>query len=638
MYSNRPKDIEAVMAVAARKPTPARERATPRGPFDLTAFIEEMATKTIPGRLLERCRERPHEVAYRYKRLGIYQEVTWARLREHVEAFCLGLVELGLERGDRVAVMGDPCIEWVYADLGAQSAGAIVYGVYPTSAPSEVEYLMDNGGARFFVAQNQEHLDKILPVAERLPGLQRIIVADTRALFLYRDDPRLMTFQAVEELGRRRQEREPGLFEELIARIRPEDPAIIVYTSGTTGPPKGVVIAQRGPLTGYSTWLIYPELLQGKHRTVCALALAHYLERGLTVAMPLVADVTVHIGESVDSLAQTVFEVSPTFYGTVPRYWEKFASQVLVGIETSSWIKKTAYRWAMAIGRRYIQEYWQGRRPWWLWLLHWAAWWAVFRPILDKLGFARLRAAFSGAAPIPPEVHVLWEIWGVNLRDTFSQTECGGLITTHFEPFPKPGNVGKPLPCCQVRLDEEGEVYYKARSVFMGYWRSPEATAEALLDGWVRTGDVARWLDDGSLKLIDRKKDIMITAGGKNLTPTEIESALKASPYVSEAIVFADGRKYVAALIEIDYDTISDWARSNGVLYTGFTSLANHPRVYELIAGEVEKANEHLARVEQVKKFRIIPKELDPEAEGEPITPTRKVKRKVMYQRFKDLV
>jgi len=622
------------MAITIKRPAPKKGDQAAQKPLE--EFMQELSTKTIPGRFLERCQERPDKVVYRYKHLGIYQEVTWAEYREHVENFCLGLVELGLERGDRVAIMGDPCIEWIYADMAAQSAGAIVYGIYPTSAISEVEYLMENGEAKFFVAENQEYVDKVLPLADRLPHLRKIIVADTRALFLY-DDPRLISFKEVEELGRRRKEREPGLFEELVAQVRPEDPAVIIYTSGTTGPPKGAMISHRGFLMGMSSFLTLFNPRE-EQRTVCVLPLAHILERGMTVILPMLATVTVHIGESVDTFAQTVFEVSPTFYATVPRYWEKFASQILIGIETSSWIKKQAYRLAMAIGRRYIREHWEGRHHWWLWLLYQVARWLVFRPILDKVGFMRLKTAITAAAPIPPEVHALWQIWGVNLKEAYGQTECGGLISYQVGDFPKPGNVGQPGPACQVRLDEEGEVLFKAPYVFIGYWRNPQATAETLEDGWVHTGDVATWLDGGNLKLIDRKKDIMITAGGKNLTPTEIENALKASPYISEAIVFGERRKYVSALIEIDYDTVSDWARANGVLYTGFTSLATHPKVYELIAGEIEKANQHLARVEQVKKFRIIPKELDPEAEGEPITPTRKVKRRLMYERFKDLV
>jgi long-chain acyl-CoA synthetase len=602
-------------------------------------LVELARRSTIPGLLVQRAQQSPGKVAYRYKDLGIYQELTWSRLRERVEAVCLGLVALGLRKGDRVAIMGDTCIEWVLADLGAQALGAIVYGVYPTSSPSEVLYLMQNGGARVFIAENQEHLDKVLAVADRLPALERIIVADTRALFMY-SDPRIMTFEQLEELGHQAGRRHPQLFLQLVSAVEPSDPAIIVYTSGTTGPPKGAVVSHSALLSGAAgLCLAVPELLRGHHRSVSVLPLAHIFERLMTIGLPLLIDLEVHIGEGIEEYAQTLFEVSPTFIGTVPRYWEKFASQVLIGIENSSLVKRWAYELAIAVARRRLERRWDGRDSRLLALLHHIGWLLVFRPILDKLGLMRVRVALTGAAPIPDRVQALWQMWGVDLRNGYGQTECGGLLTAQQRRFPKPGTAGRSVAGSEVRLAEDGEVLFRGPSVFSGYWQDPVKTAEVLdKEGWVHTGDVGEWTSEGELRLVDRKKDIIVTAGGKNISPTEIETLLKASPYISEAVVFGEGRRYLTALIEIDYDNCAEWARQHDIPFTGFSSLIARPELQKLIEQEVERANAHLARVEQVKYFRIIPKELDPEEEGEPVTPTRKVKRRLMYEKFRELV
>jgi len=607
----------------------------PEEPFSVLAGFK---ARTIPALFLERCRSTPDKIAFRVKDLGIYREVTWGEYLEHVRDFCLGLVELGLERGDRVAIMGDPCPEWMYADLAAQCAGGISYGIYPTSSIPEVKYLMENGGAKFFVAEDQEYVDKVLAVADELPHLRKIIVADMRAMFLY-DDPRIMSFEAVEALGRERAKREPGLFEELVFRVSPEDIATIVYTSGTTGPPKGAMISNYNLLWGFFALLTaYPEvLLNEKARTVAYLPMAHILARIQDVYFPMVGGYITHFGESPDTMAETVFEVGPTFLIGPPRIFVKFAAQLLSLIETSSYIKKKAYQAAMKIGRKYISYRWEGKAPWYWKLLYLPAYWAVFRPLLDKVGFKNIKWAMTAAAPVPPQMVALWQTWGLNLVELYGGTEFGA-VTAQRKPFSRPGNAGHPLPRVEYRVTEEGEILIKGPGVFAGYWRNEKATAEYIRDGWAHTGDAVEVLPDGSIKICDRIKDLIITAGGKNLTPSEIEKAIRASPYISEAIVFGHGRKYPTALIEIDFDTVSEWARAHGIVYTSYTSLTQHPEVIKLIAGEIKKANEQLARVEQVKVFRILPKELDPEDEADPVTATRKVQRRKMYEKFKDLV
>jgi long-chain acyl-CoA synthetase len=324
---------------------------------------------------------------------------------------------------------------------------------------------------------------------------------------------------------------------------------------------------------------------------------------------------------------------------TVPRYLQKFASQVLVGIMSSSSAKRASYALAMRYARAHARRRWTGSTTTAQDAIYRTFHAAVFRPILNKLGFDALELVVSGGAPLPREIMALWHMYGVNVVEMYGQTEgAGGIVAGQRGPFPAPGNVGTAPEGWDVKLGDDGEVLVRSPDLFEGYWNSPETTdVLRTQDGFWRTGDIGEW-HEGSLRLIDRARDFIVTAGGKTLSPSAIENGLRSSPYIAEAIVFGHGRKYLTALIEIDFDTVADWARSHDVPYTGFTSLAQHAAVVRLIRSEIERANVDLARAEQIKDFRILPKELDPEEEGEPVTPTRKVKRNQMYERFKPLV
>ncbi len=533
--------------------------------------------------------------------------------------------------------MGDPCVEYFIADIATLCAGGISYGIYTTCSITELKYQLDNGGASIFIAENQEYVDKVLAVTEELPALKQIVVADMRAMFLYQDD-RLVSFTEVQHRGRSLRAKEPSLFESRARQVRADETAVFVYTSGTTGPPKAAMLTHRDLMIGMvHTYLQgYPELDRGQHRIVTHLPLAHLVERSISVCLPLIANVVPHVGEEVENLRQTLYEVQPTFFHAVPRIWEKIASQLLVGVERSSALKRFAYRTAMRVGTRCLNDHWSGRStPLPVRLLYWVARLCVFKPMLIKVGLFKVRCALTAGAPIPPRVQSLWEIWGVNLRNLYGITE-GTLVTCQVGEFPRAGDAGLPLYPKEVRLDDDREVLVRGPGVFSGYWKNEAATREAMEEGWLHTGDVAEVTAEGLYRIVDRKKDIMITAGGKNISPSEIENLLKSSPYVSEAVLFADGRRFPTALVEIDFATVSEWARQNNVLYTGYTSLIKADAVERLIAEEIAGANELLARAEQVKKFRIIPKELDPE-EGD-TTPTRKVKRHHIYNMFRDLV
>jgi long-chain acyl-CoA synthetase len=593
--------------------------------------------KSVPQLFLERVEARPDEVAFRYKDLGLYQQVTWRQYHDEVEAFALGLLALGVEAGDRIAVMGDACFEYFVSDLAGLCIGAITYGIYTTCSVAEVRHQLENAGATIFIAENQEYVDKVLDLEDLTTDVRHIIVADMRAMFLYRDD-RILSFRDVQERVRPLRLQQRHLFRERAAAVKPDSIAVLVYTSGTTGAPKAAMITHRDLMVGMvHTYLQgFPELEVGVHRTITHLPLAHLVERSMSLCLMLIANVIPHIGEEAENLRETLTEVEPTFFHAVPRVWEKIASQILVNIDRSTWAKRHAYRLAMRIGRRHAQVLWQRRRPSFVLAAGYAfARALVFRPMLMKVGLHKVSAALTAGAPIPQPIQALWQIWGVNLRNLYGITEHT-LVLCQSEPFQEPGDAGVPLYPKEVRLGPDGEILVRGPGMFAGYWKNEEATKDVVRNGWFHTGDVAEVTANGHFRIVDRKKDIMVTAGGKNIAPSEIENLLKSSSFISEAVLLADGRKFPSALIEIDFDTVADWARRHGVVYTGFTSLAQHPQVIKLVEREIEKANAQLARVEQVKKFRIIPKELDPE-EGD-TTPTRKVKRRHMYALFKVLV
>jgi long-chain acyl-CoA synthetase len=597
---------------------------------------EQLRQKTAPMLLCERARTAPGATAFRSKHLGIYRERTWRDYATLVARTAKAFEALGLKAGERVAIMGDACEEWMICDLAAQSLGAVVYGIYPTASPTETEYQMQDGGAVLFVAEDQEYVDRILPLAGKLPKLRNIIVIDDSALFAYRHE-KLSSYRSLLEKGA---DADLAWLETKAAKVSPEAPAFIVYTSGTTGNPKGALITHGKHLAGTYNIVTHYPLLTGKMlRTVNYLPICHVLGRDVAVTLPLISGLVPHFGEDVNDIGATMFEVAPQVLFTVPRYLQKFASTILVNIGSSSPAKRAAYKMAMRLAREHVKRLYEKRSSAHQTALYRAAWATVFRPILNKLGFDKLQLVLSGGAPLPADTMALWHMFGVNVCEMYGQTEtAGAIISGQRGPFPRPGDVGTVPDGWQIKFGMDNEILVHGHDLFEGYWQNDEATKSVLHDdGWMRTGDVGE-MRNGQLRLIDRARDFIVTSGGKTISPAYIENILRSSPFVAEAVVFGHGRKYLVALIEIDFDTAAEWARTNDIAYTGFTNLAGNPALEKQIRKEIDKANEQIARVEQIKTFRILPKELDPEEEGEPVTPTRKVKRNLMYERFRPLV
>jgi long-chain acyl-CoA synthetase len=579
---------------------------------------------TLPARLLELAASQPNRVAYRRKRLGVWEETTYARYAEQVAELGMGLVALGVQPGDRVAIQSDNRPEWLLVDLAVQGIGAITVGVYPTSPEAELVHLLSDSGASVLVAEDEEQLDKALAVRSQVPSLRELVVIDPPP----GADASVRRFAEVVAPA--------DGFAERVAALDRSRCAIVVYTSGTTGPPKGAMLSHANLEAAAEA----AAQLNGEHpedEVLSYLPLCHIAERILSVVGALRAGYTVNFGEGGDSFPMDLREVQPTVFLGVPRVWEKLLASTEVRVADASWAKRRTYRFWVAQGRRRAARRQAGTLGVVDKLVLGIGWLVLFRSLREKLGMARVRDALSGAAPIAPQVlEWLWAI-GVPVREVYGQTENTAMATNVRHGAVRIGSVGPALPGVELRLAEDGEVLTRSAGNFLGYWGNEAATAEVLdADGWLHTGDVGTLDADGFLTITDRKKDIIVTAGGKNIAPSEIENRLKVSPFIREAIVVGDRRKFVSALIGIEPDTVADWAGRRQLSFTTFRDLTSKPEVQELVRATVEEVNADLAQVEAIKAFRLLPAELD-EEEGE-LTATQKVKRAAIERRYAALI
>lgn len=593
--------------------------------------MAELSGKSLGQFFMERVKERGDRVALREKDLGIWQRVTWNQYFEHVRNFALGLKSLGFDRGNHLAIVSENCREWLYADISTICLGGVTVGVYPTSPSAEVGYIVKHSDSRFVVCEDQEQTDKILDVIDELPQLVNIIVMDTKGLKRYPRD-RLLSFAEVEGLGRALFQREPERFQQELSLGKPEDVAIIVYTSGTTGPPKGAMISHAN--VEAMTAATVEAIGASENDTVVSyLPLCHVAERIFSLFLPLYLGSTVNFAENVNTIQADLREIGPTVFLGVPRIWEKLQSAVLIKIKDASAIKRRLFSHCLAIGR-YAAERRLNQQPLGagLTLAWWGAYWLMLRALQNYVGLRRVRFCFSAAATISPDVLRFFHDIGIRVKEGYGMTESTGLSFIHMGEDIRLGTVGKPIPGVEFKIADDGELLKRGQSIFVGYYKSPEATAASVIDGWLHTGDVAELTPEGHVRIVDRKKDLIITSGGKNISPSEIENALKVSPYINEAIVVGDGRNYLAALIQIDFENVGKWATDRRIAYTNFKNLSQLPQVEALISEAVDQVNARFARVENIRKFKLLDKALD--HDDNELTATMKVRRANINKKF----
>jgi long-chain acyl-CoA synthetase len=615
-------------------PDPAiADAAPPPGLFEGRA--------TMPGLLRHRARTAPGRIALREKVRGVWRGTTWGDYFERVAAFALWLREQGFGPGDTLVVASDGSPEWFYADLAAQSLGGITVGIYPTNPWPELQYIVRHCRARFAVCGDQEQTDKVLEAMRQgdgLPDMRRVLTVDWKGMRHYAE-PCLLPFADALERGRalHADAAQRAALEAAIDAVRPEQDALIVYTSGTTGMPKGARIAHRGILLN-AAWVGRVHGYAGRPLSVvCYLPLCHVAERLMSPVMQLAYGSVVCFAESIDAVTHNLREIGPSFFFGVPRIWEKLQQQVLIASrDARPWVRAVFDR-SMAVARPIAERaIANGDRPASTrdavvaWLLRRL----VFDNLLASVGLDRTRVAMTGGAAISPSVILFFRAMGVPIHQIYGMTETSGVTHCQLPGRSRLGWCGPPLPeVVEHRLDADGELLVRGPIVFNGYLYDEAATTAAFTDGWLRTGDIVEIEDGtGDVRVLDRKKAILITSGGKNITPSLIENALKESLHIAEAVLLGDGRNFLAALIQIDLDTVGKWAQERGLAYTTYESLAALEPVRELIAADVEQVNARFSRVENVRRFVILRKQLDHD-DGE-VTATMKVRRNVVEKKF----
>jgi len=597
--------------------------------------MTDNSNETVPSRFLKAVEKWGDRVALRKKEYGLWHDITWNEYHDQVKSVACALMSMGLEKGDTAAIIGDNCPEWVFADLGIQCCGAATTGVYATNAWQQVEYVVKNSDAKFFFVENEEQLDKWLRFKDNVPKLKKVIVWDTEGLRQFKD-PIVMTFEELVESGRKVAADNPEMFTKRIAEVEPDGLSVLIYTSGTTGPPKGSMLSHRNCLwMGHAITTDNP--MTTKDEIMSFLPLCHIFEQLFSVLGHITCGHIVNFVESLDTVAENMMEISPTVGYAVPRIWEKYCSVIQIRMSDATWFKRLIFYLAFKIGKKRANLKMNFKAvPFYLEMLYQLAYIAVFRKLKERMGFDRMRMAVSSAAPIAPEILHFFQSIGVNLVEAYGQTEATGAITLSRLGRVKFGAVGQALTGIEIKIADDSEILVKSPGNFKGYFKNPEATAAMIVDGWLHSGDVGELDEDGFLKITDRKKDIIVTAGGKNITPQYIENKLKASLYINDAVVIGDRRKYLTCLVMIDEDNVVKYAQDHKIQFSTYKDLTLHEDIRKLIQNEVRAVNETLARVEQVKKFRILPKKLY-EEDGE-VTPTMKVKRKFVNEAFCELI
>lgn len=576
---------------------------------------------------------RGQQVWMRQKKLGIWRPWTWAQTGEAVAEIAGGLMSLGLQRGGTVSILSNTVIEWILADLAVLSCGAVCSGIYPTDAASQVYYLCEDSGTCILFVEDDEQLDKALEVRQQLPALGKIVVFDMEGLRDL-DDPGVMSLEALRELGRAYLAQHPDELMQRVKATRPQDVAILVYTSGTTGKPKGAMHSHNAlvyTVRGYNTLVPQLEL----DERICFLPLCHIAERMGGAYYALYSGAILNFVENPETVPENMREISPTVIVAVPRVWEKFYSGVMIALKEAGPLQQAAYAWSIGVGTKIADRVLAGQPvDGFLKFKFTLARWMALNNVRKLIGIHRARYLVTGAAPISPDLVRWYLALGVPMLEVWGLTESCGAATGVPATRIRPGSIGAAASYNEVKIDADtGEILVRGPNVFMGYLNLPDKTAEAIdADGWLHTGDVGLVDEEGFFRITDRMKDIIITAGGKNVTPSELENELKFSPYITDAVVIGDKRAYLTVIVMIDQENVEKFAQDRDVPFSNYASLTRSPEVQELIQAELDRVNRKFARVEQIKKFFLLDTQLS--AEDEELTPTMKLKRKLVQQKY----
>ena len=592
-----------------------------------------MPGETMSAMFWNAVQQRGPHIWMRQKHLGLWRTWTWNQSADAVREIAGGLISLGFDPGDTASILANTVVEWVWADLAVLSAGGVSNGIYPTDAASQVHYLCDDSSTRVLFVEDDEQLDKALAVRDQLPGLRKIVVFDMEGLTGL-DDPDIISLQALRALGRTYNAQNPQAVQQRVDACKPEDLAILVYTSGTTGKPKGAMHLHSGlvyTVRGYNTLVAQDET----DERMCFLPLCHIAERLGGEYFAMYTGAKLNFVENPETIPENVREIAPTVFTAVPRVWEKFYSGVMISLKEAGMLQQAAYAWSIGVGTE-IADKVLAAEPvsGWLKLKFKIAQVLALNNARKLIGIHRSRFLVTGAAPISPDLVRWYLALGVPMLEVWGMTETCGASTGVPVNKMKPGSIGPAASFNEVKLDPAtGEILVRGKNVFAGYLNQPEKTAETITpDGWLHTGDVGVVDADGYYRITDRMKDIIITAGGKNITPSELENDLKFSPYITDAVVVGDKRAYLTVIIMIDQENVEKFAQDQDVPFSNYSSLTRATEVQALIQSELDRVNKKFARVEQIKKFFLLETQLT--AEDEELTPTMKLKRKLVEKKY----
>ncbi len=591
---------------------------------------------TLPG-LLARNAEKygTSKVALREKEFGIWQSVTWAGYFENVSHIALGLVCLGFESGEKLAILGDNRPEWLYCELSVQSLGGAAVGIFPDSSAAQIKHIINHSDAAYLLVEDQEQADKFLEIRDECPGIKKIIVDDPTGMRNY-DWSMFVTLSDVRDLGREYNWKHPEDFASRLQRITENTVALIAYTSGTTGLPKGAMLTHKNMVRMAANYdEIDPAYPEDNH--VSFLPLPWIGEQMTAVSWNLYKGFTVNFPERPETVAENIREVGPNILFAPPRFWEKICSDIQVKIQDAIWIKRWFYKVCMPVGFKMAEYRLANRKPPAIFnLLYKLCHLCLFRSLKNYLGLGHLRNVYTGGAALGPEIFNLFQALGVNIKQLYGQTETSGISVGHRNGDIKLSTVGKPIPGVEIQISDTGEILTKGDTVFVGYYKDEEATTRTLIDGWLHSGDHGLFDEDGHLVMVDRMKDVMRLSDGSKFSPQLIENKLKFSIYIGEAVVVGKDRQFVGAMVNIDMANVGKWAESRKMTYTTYTDLSQKEEVYELVAQEISVINKSLPKAAWVRKFVTLHKELD--ADDDEMTRTRKVRRSVVEERYSQLI